>query len=154
MFNIFRKKATDFFSAEEKEQIVTAIKHAEHKTSGEIRVYVENKCSYVDALDRAKEIFARHNMQQTRERNAVLIYVALVHRQFAILGDEGIHEKVGAEFWENEVKNMIEYFRHENYTQGIVHVIEKVGNALKDHFPYDEKNDKNELPDDILFGNK
>lgn len=154
MFNPFRKKATDYFSAQEKEQIVAAIKNAEHKTSGEIRVFVENKCSYVDALDRAKEIFFQNGMQQTQQRNAVLVYVALVHRQLAIFGDEGIHQKVGSDFWEKEMKNMTSFFKQDNYAQGIVHVVEHVGNALKNNFPYDEKTDVNELPDDIMFGNK
>lgn len=152
MFNFFSKKAVDFFSPQEKEQIVAAIKTAERKTSGEIRVYVENKCPYVDALDRTKEIFTKHNMQQTLQHNAVLVYVALVHRQLAIFGDEGIYQKTGNDFWNTAVKKMIENFCKENYTQGIIDVILQIGEALQLHFPYDEKTDVNELPDDIVFG--
>jgi uncharacterized membrane protein len=117
-------------------------------------VFIENKCSYVDALDRAKEIFVQNNMQQTHQRNAVLVYVALLHKQLAIFGDEGIHKKVGNEFWNNQLKNIISHFKKENYTQGIVHIIEEIGNALKNYFPFDAATDVNELPDDIMFGNK
>lgn len=154
MFNPFRKKAANYFSEEEKQQVVAAIKNAEHKTSGEIRVYVENKCSYVDALDRAKEIFFKNGMQQTLQRNAVLVYVALTHKQLAIFGDEGIHQKVGSDFWQKELKDLSGYFKQDSYAQGIVHVVEQVGNALKNYFPYDAETDTNELPDDIMFGNK
>jgi hypothetical protein len=47
MFNFFRKKATDFFSSEEKELITSSIQHAEKQTSGEVRVFIESKCTYV-----------------------------------------------------------------------------------------------------------
>lgn len=153
MLNFFKKKAADFFTAEEKELISNAIKAAEKNTSGEVRIFVESKCKFVNAVDRAEEIFAQLNMYATEQRNGVLIYVALKDRQLAVYGDKGIHEKVGSAFWNEEVKQMIQFFNKENYAQGIATVAQQIGDALALHFPYCKVSDTNELPDDIVFGN-
>ena len=150
LFSLFRKK--DFFSEEEKQQIIEAVRNAERMTSGEVRVFVENRCSYMDAIDRAKEIFAELKMYETHDRNAVLMYVALKDKQLAIFGDEGIHSKLGNEYWNTEVKKMIDNFNKENYAEGIKQVVEDIGEALTQLFPYNNDTDKNELPDDIVFG--
>ena len=152
MFNIFRKKAIQYFSEQEKQIITSAIQSAEHRTSGEVRVYVESKCSYMNALDRAVEIFDKLEMYKTAQRNAVLVYVAIKDRQLAIYGDKGIHEKVGDVFWNDAVKNMLSHFNSKNYADGIANVVKEIGEALQSHFPYDAKTDINELPDDIVFG--
>ena len=89
------KKKKEFFTPEEKQQLVEAINQAEQRTSGEVRVFIESKCRFVDALDRAQEIFFKLKMQETEQRNATLIYVAVKDRQAAVYGDEGIHVKVG-----------------------------------------------------------
>src|ERR1700754_2408203 len=136
----------------EQKQIVAAIQAAEQRTSGEIRVFVESRCRFVDPLDRATEIFAGLKMQETAARNAVLVYVALKDRQLAILGDKGIHEKVGTAFWNENVKLILAHFNKANYSEGIARVVTKIGEALYQHFPYDKGTDKNELPDDIVFG--
>lgn len=150
LFSLFRKK--DFFSEEEKQQIIEAVRNAERMTSGEVRVFVENRCSYMDAIDRAKEIFAELKMYETNDRNAVLVYVALKDKQLAIFGDEGIHSKLGYEYWNGEVKKMIDNFNKENYAKGIEQVVEDIGEALTQLFPYNNDTDKNELPDHIVFG--
>ena len=152
MFSLFRKKADDFFSEEEKEKILSAIQKAEETTSGEVRLYVERRCRFVDAIDRAAEVFYSLKMEQTAYRNATLVYVAFKDRQMAVFGDEGIYTKTGKDFWNEAVKKMLRNFNKENYAQGIVEVIEQIGEALSLHFPYDAATDKNELPDDIVFG--
>src|SRR6185503_11305777 len=150
MFSLFKRKKK-FFTDEEQRLIVSAIKNAERCTSGEVRVHVESRCSYVDALDRAVELFAQMGMQATAERNAVLVYVAVKDQQLAVFGDEGIHQKVGSEYWNNEVKKMLHEFNRDNYAKGIADVVEDIGQALQKFFPYTE-GDKNELSDDIQFG--
>jgi uncharacterized membrane protein len=150
MFSFFKRKK-QFFNPEEQQLIVSSIQNAERCTSGEVRVYVENRCSYMDALDRAKEIFLEKGMQATAERNAVLVYVAIKDHQLAVLGDEGIHQKVGNEYWNNEVRKMIKDFNREDYAKGIADCVEDIGQALQQFFPYTDK-DKNELSDDIEFG--
>lgn len=152
MFSLFRKKAVDFFSKEEKEKILAAIKNTELSTSGEVRVFVENHCTFVDAVDRAVEVFYSLKMQETTHRNATLVYVALKDKQLAVFGDEGIYSKTGKNFWNNAVRNMLQYFNKENYADGIADVVKKIGDALAHHFPYEADTDKNELPDDIVFG--
>ncbi len=150
MFSLFKRKKK-FFNAEEQRLIISAIQNAERSTSGEVRVYVESRCSYVDALDRALEIFTQMGMQATEERNAVLVYVAVKDHQLAVLGDEGIHRKVGNEYWNQEVMKMIRDFNREDYAKGIAGCVEDIGEALHQFFPYTDK-DKNELSDDIEFG--
>jgi uncharacterized membrane protein len=150
MFSLFRKK--EFFSKQESELIVDSIKNAEHQTSGEVRLYVESHCKFVNPLDRAAEVFFGLKMEQTAERNGVLVYVAIKDRQLAIFGDKGIHEKVGDDFWEKEVGHMVSHFNSENYAKGLAKVITDIGEALRSHFPYQGDKDKNELPDDIVFG--
>lgn len=147
---LFKKK--EFFTDEEKQLIVEAVQNAERRTSGEIRVFVEHRCRYVNAIDRAIEIFENLQMHKTQLRNAVLVYVAIKDRQLAVFGDEGIHEKVGNEYWANEVVKMIHAFNRENIAQGIAQCVKNIGEALCTHFPYDKDTDKNELPDDIVFG--
>ena len=152
MFNWFNKKATDLFTLDEKNRIVNAVKAAELQTSGEIRIFIESKCRFVDPIDRAKEIFEELNMYNTAERNAVLVYIAMKHRQLAVFGDKGIYQKTGTAFWNEQVATMLSHFNSSDYVEGISEVINKIGKALKTHFPYDAVNDVNELPDDIVFG--
>jgi uncharacterized membrane protein len=150
MWPFSRKK--DFFSKDENELIVRAIRDAEQQTSGEVRVFVESKCRFIDPLDRALEIFSELKMENTQDRNAVLLYVALKDRQLAIYGDKGIHEKTGDEYWKMAVNTMVSHFNKENYATGISQCVTKIGEALQQYFPYDKKTDKNELPDEIIFG--
>jgi Predicted membrane protein len=149
-FPFSRKK--EFFSFEDRERIVEAIRQSEQQTSGEIRVYIESHCRFVNPLDRAAEIFWGLKMDLTKDRNGVLVYVAMKDHQFSILADQGIHEKVGQEFWNNEVAVMTRHFKEHHPADAIVAVVTDVGQALKTHFPYNNATDKNELPDDIVFG--
>ena len=146
------KKKKDFFSQEENQQLVDAIQKAEQQTSGEVRIFVESKCRYVDALDRAKEIFFSLKMNETELRNGTLIYVAVKDKQAAVFGDEGIHQKVGAQYWKDVVTKMLFQFRNQKLADGICQGIHDLGEALKFYFPYHSDTDKNELPDEIVFG--
>jgi uncharacterized membrane protein len=150
LFPFFKKK--EFFSVVEKQQIVNAIQQAEKQTSGEIRVFVESRCRFVNPLERATEVFSLLKMEATAARNGVLIYVAMKDRQLALFGDQGVHEKVGDSFWSEKVKVMLSHFGKENYAHGLVRIIGELGDALHDYFPYNGDSDKNELPDDIVFG--
>jgi uncharacterized membrane protein len=150
IFSFFSKKQ-DWFSPQENESIVNAIRTAEKRTSGEIRVFVESRCSYVDAIDRAAEVFFGLKMDKTEDRNGVVLYIAMKDQQLAVYGDKGIYEKVGTEFWNKEVFKMLSTFKKESYAEGIIQIVKEIGDALVTHFPY-ENEDRNELPDDIVFG--
>lgn len=139
------------FSTSDRSKIIAAIKAAEMKTSGEIQVHIENHCAE-DVMDRAAEVFEVLKMQKTKERNAVLFYLAVEDHKFAILGDRGINAVVPANFWE-EIKNeMLAHFKKGEFTKGLSLGIELSGKALQAHFPYERKGDINELPDEISFG--
>ena len=150
MFGLFKKKP--LFSDAENTRIVEAIKSSEQLTSGEIRIYIESKNPLVSTIDRASEIFFNLKMQETAQRNAVLLYLAYKDREVAIFGDEGIHQQVGTEFWNNQVKQMVMLFKENNLSEGIVKCITEVGNVLIEKFPHQGTMDKNELPDEIVFG--
>lgn len=147
----FNKKR-DFFTADQQQRMVQAIQQAEKNTSGEVRFFVESKCKYVDPVDRAQEIFFSLKMEQTKDRNAVLLYMAMDDHQLALYADEGIYQRLSTQYWNDEVKKIIAHFTKADYTGGICHVITDIGEALKKEFPY-ESSDKNELPDEIIFGN-
>jgi uncharacterized membrane protein len=143
-------RPVDHFTKEQQQQIVEAIKQAEHNTSGEIRVHIEERCK-IDVLDRAANIFAKLKMHKTQLRNGVLFYLSVEDRKFAILGDGGINAKVPADFWDSVKNAMLEQFKMGNQTEGLVKGILMAGEKLKAHFPY-QKDDVNELSDEISFG--
>ena len=146
------QKEKDFFTQEEQQLLVQAIQQAEQRTSGEVRLFVESRCRFVDPTDRAKELFLQLGMDKTEDRNATLVYVAVKDHQAAILGDIGIHQKVGQAYWEEEVNKMLLYFREEHLVEGLSSIINDIGEALHTYFPYNRQTDKNELPDEIVFG--
>ncbi len=151
IFSLFNKQK-QFFSAEENQRIVDAIRRAEKETSGEIRMFVESKNPFVDPIDRAKEIFFNLKMQETDNRNGVLLYVAMKHQELALFADEGIYQKTGPGYWDNAVKKMLAGFSQEDISRSIEECILAIGQTLKEKFPYQSATDKNELPDDIVFG--
>lgn len=154
MFGLFKAKKKHLLSEEDQRQIVQAVQDAERNTSGEIRVYMESRCAYVDSMDRAKEVFFKLKMDQTRNHNAVLIYIALTDHQMALYGDEGIYKKTGGDpYWQREIQLLRAFFRENRIAEGIATCVQHIGMSLSEHFPYDSKSDKNELPDDIVFGN-
>lgn len=140
-------------SKEEQQEVVAAIKKAEAGTTGELRVFMEARCSYVDAMDRAKEIFAELGMHKTVRRNAVLLYLAYQDHQFAIFGDEQIYVLAGGPtFWQHAASILREHLRNNMMGKGIASCIDELGLALAKHFPYDPAIHRNELPDEIVFG--
>ena len=134
----------------DREKIKDAIQKAEHRTSGEICVSVAPYFwgSVEKAADKA---FVRMGVSRTKERNGVLFFVVPSRRKFVVLGDRGIHEHVGQEFWHQVVAAVSGKFRDGDFTGGLVRGIEEVGERLAMHFPYDPASDKDELPDDVDF---
>jgi uncharacterized membrane protein len=137
----------------DRERIKSAIEAAERRTSGEICVSVAPLFwgSIEKAADKA---FVRLGMTHTKTRNGVLLFVVPSRRKFVVLGDQGIHERVGQEFWESVAAIISEKFRQGDFTGGLLNAIEKVGEELATHFPYDPTTDKNELSDDVDFGGR
>jgi uncharacterized membrane protein len=142
--------AKNFFSSEEKEFIKAAINKAEHDSSGEIRVHIENYCKD-DVLDRAAFLFEELGIIKTEQRNGVLFYLAVKDKKFAVLGDAGINAVVEENFWEDVKHLMREHFKRGEFASGLASGVSRAGIKLKKHFPY-QKADINELSDEISFG--
>ncbi|MGB5356090.1 MAG: TPM domain-containing protein [Eudoraea sp.] len=140
----------DFLTAEEEKEIIIAILEAERNTSGEIRVHIEPSTS-LDHFKRAEEVFRLLKMENTRERNGVLIYVAVIDRKFVIIGDKGINRLVPEGFW-NTTKEVIQHeFKKGYYKKGIIEGVLRAGIELKTHFPW-KADDTNELSNEISKG--
>ena len=141
----------DFLSSSEEQEIVAAIVKAEKETSGEIRVHIEEH-SDLPVLERAQEVFKMLKMHKTSARNGVLFYIGVKDRHFAIIGDDGIDAVVPYDFWENTKKTVIDHFKANNFKQGIIAGILQSGKQLKHFFPYNGKDDVNEVPNVISRG--
>jgi uncharacterized membrane protein len=141
----------NFIRELEHDRIVAAIKKAEARTSGQIRVFLQRGKFEEDALERAQKKFIQLGMQKTVERNAVLIFVAPRVQKFAVVGDEGVHEKCGEKFWQELVARMREHFLREDFTEALLEAVEAAGALLAKHFPK-TGGSTNELPDDIVEG--
>ena len=134
-------------------RIEDAIRAAEHRTSGEIRVSIA-PLFWGDIRRLAEKAFRRLGMTATKQRNGVLFFIVPSRRRFVVLGDQGIHQQVGQEFWERVASAMSDHFKAGNFTEGIVRGIHEVGEQLSTHFPYQGEADVNELPDEVDFGGK
>ncbi len=139
-----------YFTEENKLQIANAIRVAELNTSGEIRIHIEKFCKG-DVLDQAAYVFEKLEMHKTELRNGVLFYLAIEDHKFAILGDAGINQKVTDDFWEKTKEVVLMNFKEGRITEGLTKGILMAGEQLKEHFPY-QRDDKNELSNDISFG--
>ncbi|MFM7728071.1 MAG: TPM domain-containing protein [Flavobacteriales bacterium] len=124
-------------------QVETAIEEAERQTSAEIRVHLDERCSE-DPLDRASYIFEKLGMQETAERNGVLIYVAFKDRKLAIIGDVGIHIHLPPNTWDHIKNGMTAAFVKGNYARGLSDAVAEIGEHLKHFFPV-KHDDQNEL---------
>jgi uncharacterized membrane protein len=134
----------------DRDRLKEAILKAEHRTSGEICVSVAPL--FWGSIEKtADKTFVRMGMTRTRDRNGVLFFVVPARRKFVVLGDRGIHERVGQEFWDRVVAVVSEKFREGDFTEGLVRGIEEVGEQLATHFPH-QTDDRNELSDEIDFG--
>ncbi|MDT0641422.1 TPM domain-containing protein [Zunongwangia sp. F363] len=144
-------KAEEFLSKAEEEEIVEAIRTAEKNTSGEIRVHLEKSTGGKDIFERAMEVFHMLKMDNTKQDNGVLIYVAVEDRNFVIYGDKGINDVVENDFWESTKDAIVAQFKQGKFKQGLVDGVLKAGTELQKHFPWNE-NDVNELSDKISKG--
>lgn len=139
-----------FLTTEEEQEIVDAILEAEKSTSGEIRVHIEAS-SKMDHFSRAQQVFHFLKMDNTKDENGVLIYVAVNDKKFVIYGDSGIDRVVPKGFWESTKEIIALHFKKGAFKKGIVEGILKAGKELQEHFPWDH-GDINELSDAISKG--
>ena len=138
------------FSEEDMEAIAQAVRRAEANTTAEIRVHLErNVPARREPLGRAQEIFRRLRMHRTRDRNGVLIYLALEDRKLAIVGDAGIHARVGPMYWEAVRDLMVGHLRAAEPRDAVVRAVDDLGRALVQHFPQRPGQDPDELANEV-----
>jgi len=142
-------RTREFLSKLEHDRIIQAIRDAESKTSGEIRVLIQRGKLKSDPLVAARRKFLRLGMHKTREHNAVLIFVAPRVHKLAVVGDQAIHERCSDQFWQHVATAMHHCFRQQKFTDGIGGAVREVGTVLARHFPK-TATDTNELPDDVI----
>ena len=140
-----------FLSSDDELAVVQAIQEAEKKTSGEVRVHIEKKCPNKGPIKRAVSLFQKLGMHKTDLRNGVIVYVSTEDHFLAIWGDEGIHTKVGQEFWESTLTTLKEDFKANQIKNGLRKAVLDIGEKLQQFYPY-QKDDKNELDDSISYG--
>ncbi|OGQ07364.1 MAG: hypothetical protein A3G32_05185 [Deltaproteobacteria bacterium RIFCSPLOWO2_12_FULL_40_28] len=138
-----------FFSIKERSQIIEAIRFAEKKTSGEIRIHLEKKVKE-NVMQHATQVFEKLGMTKTRQRNGVLIFMALSNHEFAVLGDEGINRIVPKNYWDDIAQILSLAFSQNRFADGLTEAIARIGEKLQLHFPAQREN-LNELPDEISF---
>jgi|TARA_B110000240_G_C13482527_1_gene445936 uncharacterized membrane protein len=143
-------KVEAFLTPEEEQEIISAIRTAEKNTSGEIRIHMEAS-SEKDHYERALEVFHHLKMDNTKDANAVLVYIAVKDHQFVICGDKGINEVVPKDFWNTTKDIMQNHFKQGRYKQGIVDGVLKAGEELQIHFPW-QTDDEDELSNEISKG--
>jgi uncharacterized membrane protein len=141
----------DFLSKEAKVNIAHAIQFAEKKTTGEIRIRIDAHFKG-NILAAATKVFYKLNMDKTQNKNGVLLYIAVEEHQFCIIGDTEINQIVQQAFWDNICNEMRDFFVVNKFEQGIIYAIQKIGDILHQHFPLNNKNNDNELPNEISFG--
>lgn len=139
------------FNKAQQLKIQAAIADAEHNTSGEIRVHIEKFCKG-EAVENAVKVFEKLKMHETALKNGVLFYLSVNDKKFAVVGDKGINDVVPADFWDTIKETMLTHFAENNFTEGLCEGIKLAGTKLKEHFPF-QKNDANELSNEISFGN-
>jgi uncharacterized membrane protein len=135
----------------DEDAIERAVAEAEARTSGEIRVSLST-FFWGNVRRTAEGAFSRLGMDRTAERNGILIFVVPSRRTFVVLGDEGIHAKVGQEFWDGVAAAMSARFKDGDFTGGLLHGIAEAGRQLEIHFPSQGARDINELSDAVDFG--
>jgi uncharacterized membrane protein len=141
-------KHRQFINQIDRPAITAAIGAAEERTSGEIRVLVHHQ-PVEDPVAFAEAEFIRLEMEKTKDRNAVLIFVAPVSQKFSVVGDKGVHEKCGDGFWQELATSMSEHFKRGEFTAGLLQGIARAGMLLGEHFPRDP-DDRNELSNEVI----
>jgi uncharacterized membrane protein len=139
-----------FLSPADLHEVARAVREAEGRTSGEIRVHLDARCPG-DPLARAVELFERLGMTRTALRSGVLLYVAVEDRKLAVIGDAGVHQHVGAEYWDRLKAALVAHLRDGRPRDGLVAAVREVGETLARHFPR-APDDRNELSDDVSLG--
>ncbi len=140
----------EWLTHDERARVRSAIREAERHTSGEIRVHLDIPI-LDEVLEHAAFVFRDLGMDRTKERNGVLLYVSVPGRKVAVIGDAGIHAKLGQAYWQDVLDTVLAHFKDQRFCDGLCAGVEMIGEKLKEHFPW-QRDDVNELSDEVSFG--
>lgn len=141
---------SNFFPDSESETIVQTIAEIEKNTTGEIRIHIEDVCEG-SPYNRAVEVFNKLEMYKTKEKTGILIYLSSEDKKIAVIGDKGIHDIVGGDYWQTIMEEMKELFKTQSVYAGVYHGLKSVGDKLIQHFP-EKRTPQNELSNEISYG--
>ncbi len=144
--------AEDFLSETDRQRVSAAIRAAEMRTSGEIRVHLEDHIED-DVLDHAAFVFEELDMHKTKDRNGVLIYVSVGDRKVAVVGDKGINDRVPANFWNDVLAVLKVHFAASRPGDGLCEAVAMVGEKLVAFHPH-QRDDTDELSNDVSIGTR
>jgi len=101
--------------------------------------------------DRALRAFHEHGLQRTAQGTGVLVFASLFERRAVVMGDHGIHAKMGDEAWQRAVDALTAGMRRGNPAAGFCEAIALCGATLTEHFPRvaDAPAPENELADGL-----
>jgi len=146
--------ASTLLTEEELRRIAATIAEAEATTSGEIRVNIHNRRSWrerkLSLHDLALKHFRELGMDKTAEKTGVLIFLCVHDRAFHIVADEGIHKRIGQEYWTALAETMSRHFKTEKFCEGLCFAVREIGELLTKEFPI-APGDSNELSNDVSF---
>ena len=145
-----RIEIEDWLTREELDRVRGAVQRAEQHTSGEIRVHLD-VAIMEDVMDHAAFVFGNLGMDKTRERNGVLLYVSVPGRQAAVVGDTGIHAKLGNAYWHEVLEVVLAHFKEDRFCEGLCEGVRLLGVKLQEHFPH-RRDDRNELSNEVSIG--
>lgn len=140
----------DWLTDDELGRVRDAVRAAEKRTSGEIRVHLD-VAIMEDVLDHVAFVFDQLGMAKTKDRNGVLLYVSVPGRKVAVVGDTAIHARLGQGYWQQVLDLVLGHFKQDRFCEGLCAGVEAIGEQLRAHFPY-ERGDVNELNDEVSFG--
>jgi uncharacterized membrane protein len=138
-----------FLSEADTAAVQTAIRDAEQCTSAEVKVVLARHC-WGSLKHKARRLFRKLGLEKTEERNCVLLLLITANREFLVYGDEGIHQKVGQDLWDDVCRQMLDAFRQEKFADGICQGIRALGEKLARHFPH-QKDDVDEISNEIVY---
>ncbi|MDB5443028.1 MAG: hypothetical protein JWP73_1404 [Phenylobacterium sp.] len=99
---------------------------------------------------RAREIFLTKNLEGTRDRTGVLIFVSLAERMAELVADEGIAQHVEPHVWDRAMAALADGLKRGEPAAGFAAAIGRCGDVLAERFPADPKDNPNQLPDAVV----
>ncbi len=86
---------------------------------------------------RAVRAFHEHGLHKPAEGTGVLVFASLLEREAVVLGDHGIHGRIGDAEWTRAVEALVAGMRRDDPAAGFVEAVALAGARLAEHFPRD-----------------